>query len=188
MGFLCGSVLKNLPVNVGDAGMIPGSEKPPGGGNGNPFQYSCLENSMNKGVWWTMVHGVAKSQARLVAEHTHKSITNPRAGCRSTEKASVMAWTWPSHKPSLWDDQVTPQVLFRHHCHHHSLPGNPDLGSEFSTLPVDVASHLFSGLVIQVLPFFLTSPPKRGVAKCSTWLLLRLAAPGSNLWVPGAEG
>ena len=100
-------MVKNLPVNAGDTGLIPGSEKSPGGGNGNPFQYSCLENSMNKGVWQTIVHEVAKNQARLATEHTHKSITNPMAGCHSTDMVSVMGWTWPSHKASLWDDQVT---------------------------------------------------------------------------------
>ena len=44
---------------------IPGSRKPPGGGNSNALQYSCLENSMDRGVWWATVHGVAKSQTQL---------------------------------------------------------------------------------------------------------------------------
>ena len=47
--------------DAGDASSIPGSGKPPGGGNGNPFQYSCLENSMDRGGWHAAVHGVAKS-------------------------------------------------------------------------------------------------------------------------------
>ena len=46
----------------GDAGLIPGLGRSPGGGNGNPFQYSCLENSMDRGTWWATVHGVAQSQ------------------------------------------------------------------------------------------------------------------------------
>ena len=60
-----GSVVKNLPANAGDIsemGLISGSERSPEGGHGNPVQYSCLENSMDRGVWWTMVHGVAKSR------------------------------------------------------------------------------------------------------------------------------
>ena len=51
-------VVKNLPSNVGDVrevGSVPGSGRSPGGGNGNPLQYSCLENSMDRGAWWAMV-------------------------------------------------------------------------------------------------------------------------------------
>ena len=58
-------VVKNLPANAGDireAGSIPGSGRSPGGGLGNPFQYSCLENSMGGGAWWTTVCEVAKSR------------------------------------------------------------------------------------------------------------------------------
>ena len=53
-------MVKDLPANAEDAGSIPGSERPPGGGNGNPLQYSCLENPMDRGAWWAAVHGVAK--------------------------------------------------------------------------------------------------------------------------------
>ena len=55
-----GSVVKNLPANAGDTGSIPGSGRSPGEGYGNPLQYSCLENSMDRGAWWTAVHGVFK--------------------------------------------------------------------------------------------------------------------------------
>ena len=54
------SMVKNLPANAGDAGLIPRSERVPGGGNGNPLQYSCLGNRMDRGAWWAIVHGVAK--------------------------------------------------------------------------------------------------------------------------------
>ena len=54
-------VVKNLPANAGDEGSIPGSRRSPGEGNGNPHQYSCLENPMNRGAWQSIVHGVAKS-------------------------------------------------------------------------------------------------------------------------------
>ena len=50
-GFPGGSVVKNPPTNEGDAGFIPGSGRSPGGGNGNPFQYSCWDNLMNRGAW-----------------------------------------------------------------------------------------------------------------------------------------
>ena len=56
-----GSVVKNLPANAGDTGSIPGSGNFPGEGNGNPFQYSCLGNPTDRGAWWAIVHGVAKS-------------------------------------------------------------------------------------------------------------------------------
>ena len=51
-GFPGGSVVKDLPVNAKDASLIPWSGRSPGGGNGNPLQYSCLENSMDRGTWW----------------------------------------------------------------------------------------------------------------------------------------
>ena len=60
-------MVKNPPVNagdVGDLGSILGLGRFPGG-NGNPLQYACLENSMDRGVWWATVHGVARSQTRL---------------------------------------------------------------------------------------------------------------------------
>ena len=62
MGFLGGSVVKSPPANAGGTGSIPGSGRSPGERNGNPPQYSCLGNPMDRGAWWTTVHGVAKSQ------------------------------------------------------------------------------------------------------------------------------
>ena len=53
-------MLKNLPANAGDVGLIPGSGRSSGVGNGNPLQYSCLENSMDRGAWRAKVHGVPK--------------------------------------------------------------------------------------------------------------------------------
>ena len=61
-------VVKNPPTNAGDIrdeGSIPGSGRSPGEGNGNPLQYSCLENPMDREAWWATVHGVAKSQTQL---------------------------------------------------------------------------------------------------------------------------
>ena len=55
-------MVKNLPANAGDNGLIPGLGRSPGGGHGNPLQYSCLENPMDRGAWWAMVHSVAKSR------------------------------------------------------------------------------------------------------------------------------
>ena len=60
-----GSVVKNLSANAGDVGLIPGVGRSPGEGNGNPLQYSFLENSMDRGAWWATVRGVAKSRIQL---------------------------------------------------------------------------------------------------------------------------
>ena len=60
-----GSNGKESACNTGDPGLISGSGRSPGGGNGNPFQYSCLGNLMDRGAWWATVHGVAKSQTCL---------------------------------------------------------------------------------------------------------------------------
>ena len=60
LGFPGGSVAKNPPAKEGDLGLIPGSERSPGEGNGNPLQYSCLGNTMDRGLWQATVHGVTK--------------------------------------------------------------------------------------------------------------------------------
>ena len=65
LGFPGGSEVKASACNVGDLGSIPGSGRSPGEGNGNPLQYSCLENPMDGGAWWATVHRVAKSQTQL---------------------------------------------------------------------------------------------------------------------------
>ena len=68
LGFPGGTVVKNLPANAGDTknvGSIPWSGRSPGVGNGNPLQYSCLENSMDRRAWQAIVHGVAKNQTPL---------------------------------------------------------------------------------------------------------------------------
>ena len=60
-----GSEVKASACNAGDLGSIPGSGSSPGEGNGNPLQYSCLENPKDGGAWWATVHGVPKSRTRL---------------------------------------------------------------------------------------------------------------------------
>ena len=60
-----GSVVKNLPANTGDMSSIPGSGRSPGEGNGNPLQYSCLENLIDRRAWWATVSRFAKSQTQL---------------------------------------------------------------------------------------------------------------------------
>ena len=65
LGFPGSSEVKASACNEGDLGSIPGLGRSPGEGNGNPLQYSCLENPMDRGAWWATVHGVEKSQTRL---------------------------------------------------------------------------------------------------------------------------
>ena len=57
-------VVKNPPASAGDMGLIPGLGRSPKGGNGNPLQYSCLENPMDRGAWWETAHEVAKTWTR----------------------------------------------------------------------------------------------------------------------------
>ena len=67
-------VVKKLPANARyarDTGSVPGVGRSPGGGHRNLLQYSCLEKPMDRGAWWAIVHGIAKSQTRLKKLSTH---------------------------------------------------------------------------------------------------------------------
>ena len=80
MGASGGIVVKSPPASAGDmrdAGMIPELERSPG--EGNPLQYACLGNPMDRGAWWTAVHGVTKCQTGLKRQSTHVGITYMRA-------------------------------------------------------------------------------------------------------------
>ena len=91
----CG-VVKKPPANAGDIrdmGLIPGSERSPGEGNGNPLQYSCLENSMDGEAWWATVHGVAKSQTQL-SDFTF-TFHFPAVEKEMANHSSVLAWRIP---------------------------------------------------------------------------------------------
>ena len=80
-------VVKSLPAKAGNSrglGLIPRSGRSPGGGHGNPLQYSCLENPMDRGIWWATVHGVAKSWTRLNGLSMHACTHRfPEVSCRS---------------------------------------------------------------------------------------------------------
>ena len=65
---------KKSVCHAGDLGSIPGSGRPLGEGNGNPFQYSCLRNPTDRGTWWAIVHGVAKESD--MAKQAHKKLHN----------------------------------------------------------------------------------------------------------------
>ena len=86
IGLLCSG--KESACNAGDLGSIPESGRSSGEGNGNPLQYSCLENSMDRGAWWATVHGVTKSQTRLRLTYTHRLPSGAASGRRNS---SVLA-------------------------------------------------------------------------------------------------
>ena len=72
----------------GNMGLIPGSERCPVGGHGNPLQSSCLGNPMDRGSWWAMVHGVTKSRTTEVTEHSTERILS-RVSLRKTEQENT---------------------------------------------------------------------------------------------------
>ena len=79
-------VVKNPPTNAGDArdtGLIPGSGRPPGGGHGNPLQYSCLENPMGSGAWRAMGHSVSESDTTEVTQHARVHVLQGTTGQRN---------------------------------------------------------------------------------------------------------
>ena len=80
-GFPGDSLVKNPPANAGDGrdiSLTPGSERSPGKGHGNPLQYSCLENSVDRGAWWATVRGVSKSQTHWTTGHSTAQIERKR--------------------------------------------------------------------------------------------------------------
>ena len=75
-------MVKNPPTNVGDTGLIPGSGRPSGEGNGKPLQNSCLENPMDRGAWRAAGHGVTESRTRLSNYYCCHSVPGVQAGFR----------------------------------------------------------------------------------------------------------
>ena len=88
---LVAQTIKNLPANAGDAGSIPGPGRSPGGGHGNPLQYSCLGNPMERGAWQGTVHGVTKSWTQLTPSLSLTSRISP-SQLGSTVLAVAPVW------------------------------------------------------------------------------------------------
>ena len=87
-------VLKNPAANTGDTrdmGLIPGLERSPGGGKGNPFQCSCLENTVDRGAWQAAVHGVAKSQSWVTG---HGSFKKRHGKLMLSAQLDRKGWGW----------------------------------------------------------------------------------------------
>ena len=85
-------MIKNPPTSAGDLrdeGSIPGSGRSSGVGSGNPLQYSCLQNSMDRGAWQAIVHGAAKSQTRLSTSLTEMFVS---AGVRALLVQTLLVW------------------------------------------------------------------------------------------------
>ena len=102
-GFPGGSEVKASARNAGDLGSIPGSGRSPGEGNGNPLQYSCLENPMDREAWWATVHGVAKSRTRL-SDFTHR----PARRTQICKQFQVFLRMWSNRRI----DPFLPKVQF----------------------------------------------------------------------------
>ena len=86
-------MVKNLHANAGDSGLIPGSGRSLGGGNGNPLQYHCLENPMDRGAWRATVRGVTKSQTRLKQRGTQACTQKQRMkDLDSGQKVNISLW------------------------------------------------------------------------------------------------
>ena len=114
--FSSGSVVKNPPANAGDArdaDSVPGSGRSPGIGIGNPLQYSCRENSMDRGTWQTTVYGVARSDSlwphRL--QHTRSPCPLPTPGVHSNSCPSIRQWCHPAISSSVVPFSSCPQSL-----------------------------------------------------------------------------
>ena len=108
----CGTVVKNLPVNTGDMGSIPGVGRCPGEGNGDPLQYSYLRNFMDRGAWQATVHGAAEldTTEHLNNKHDRKEFTySLLAPMQLKHSSDVLESRW--HRLHEWLDLWVPQLL-----------------------------------------------------------------------------
>ena len=114
-------MVKNLPANTGDirdTGSIPGSGRSPGGGHCNPLQYSCLENPMDRGAWWAVVHRFSKSQTQLKWLGTHREKLLPILAFAWTTSGSLYHLSYSyklmnslvtqmvKNTPAVWETRV----------------------------------------------------------------------------------
>ena len=105
-------MVKNPPANAGDTDSIPGLRRSPGGGHGNPLQYSCLENPMDRGIWQATIHKVSKSQTGLkwLSTHCQTDVDSfmPRCLCAASSPGNTLI----SHTPLLPPPHPTPHTYY----------------------------------------------------------------------------
>ena len=99
-----------MPAHAGDASSIPGSRRSPGVGNGNRFQYSCLENSMDRGAWKVILNGVTESRTWLSREHTRAVSNTLLVTTHVTSWASVQCGCLITKKWPEETAHITPSV------------------------------------------------------------------------------
>ena len=118
-------MVKNPPADAGDPGSIPKLGRSPGGGNSNPFQYSCLENPMDRGAWWATVPRVAESDIDWATEHTHTyiyiyiclfSVSIPLLGCQLHESKALSICIHSAQSSAFLNGWVNP---YPPHCSAH---------------------------------------------------------------------
>ena len=128
--------------NAGDLGLIPGSGRSTGEGNGNPLQYSCLENLMDGGGWWPTVHGVTKSQTRL------SDLTNQPCidSLGNNQNSKFQAWF-----PNAFHFGTIVKTSFWHHSKDSSHESQDIICREPSVIP---NLNLFSKSKLQTTPPF----------------------------------
>ena len=111
MGFPGGSEGKASAYSAGDPGSIPASGRYPGEGNGNPLQYSCLENAMDGGAWWAAVHGIPKSHTQLsnftsLLADRGRGQTSCTSRDKETQVSPRVSHELPKRKHSLEEDSA----------------------------------------------------------------------------------
>ena len=138
-------VVKNPPVRAGDirdASSIPGSERPLGGGHGNPLQYSCLEKPMDRGGRWATFHRVAKSQTQLKRLSMHASILSLQGG-QNSHQCPYLPATLGLHsrvRTGAASTQGTSSVV-GHSPHHSQSPDSPPPAPTYSTCWVAAGTY-----------------------------------------------
>ena len=155
-------VVKDPLANVGDirdVGLIPGLGRSPGEGNGNPSQYSCLKNPMERGAWWATVHRVAKSWTQLKGlNHHHKDTKQQNAASSMLVKLRCVRdiktgmcvfdshpsdaayprycfpwrWCWTSHLPAASEESLLLVSIFTAQQQHQGLSGSKHIISTIS--------------------------------------------------------